>query len=46
MREALEVARAQLILLGGDGSGEFGDAVQRKVIEVIDEALRGSGERK
>lgn len=39
IRAALKTARRQLVTLGGDGSGESGDAVQAAVIHEIDRAL-------
>lgn len=32
----LKVARAQLITLGGTGEGEYGDLVQKSIIDLID----------
>lgn len=37
---ALQLARAHLITLGGDGSGPNGDKIQKAVIDQIDAALQ------
>jgi hypothetical protein len=39
VREALFAARSQLVTLGGNGEGDFGDTIQRKILSQIDEAL-------
>lgn len=36
---ALQLARQQLVRLGGDGSGPDGDTIQKAIIEQIDTAL-------
>lgn len=44
LRAALEIARQQLVVLGGDPSGDaFGDGIQAGVLAVIDAALSKSG---
>ncbi len=39
LRAALKSARRHLVTLGGDGTGDHGDALQRAVLHEIDNAL-------
>lgn len=39
LRIAIKAARAQIVTLGGDASDEHGDAIQRGILRIIDEAL-------